>query len=91
MTWHEARQHFPDQWLLVEATRAHSEPGRRIVEQLAVVDTFSDSPAALDRYRQLHREAPAREFYVLHTSRETLDISESHRFFVRATRPESIA
>ncbi len=79
MRWQEVRYHYPQQWLLVEAIKARSESSKRILEQLAVVDSFSDSAQAMKRYSQLHREAPKRELYVFHTSRETLDIPE-HRW-----------
>ncbi len=46
MKWNEIRQIYPSQWLLVEALTAHSEEGRRFVEDLAVIDTFADSTAA---------------------------------------------
>jgi hypothetical protein len=76
MTWPEIRRHHPERWLLVEAVEAHSEAGRRLVDNLAVVDEFADSPTALREYLRLHRQAPERELYVLHTDREDLDIAE---------------
>ena len=76
MQWQEIRQHYPQQWLLIEAIKAHSEANKRILDQLAVVSTFSDSTSAMDGYAQLHREAPERELYVFHTSREVLDVIE---------------
>jgi hypothetical protein len=76
MNWQEIRTHYPQQWLLIEAIRAHSEFDRRILDQLAVVGAFTDSSAAINGYRQLHRDAPERELYVFHTTRETLDIVE---------------
>jgi hypothetical protein len=76
MKWQEIREHYPQQWLLLEAIKAHSEDNQRILEQLAVVSAFPDSVAAMQEYVQLHPEAPERELYVFHTSRETLDITE---------------
>ena len=76
MKWEEIRTHYPQQWLLVEAIEAHSEGDRRITDQLAVVDTFEDSRTALHRYAKLHHDEPERELYVLHTSREKLEIIE---------------
>ncbi len=35
MEWPEIRQHYPEQWLLLEALKAHSEGQQRILEQLA--------------------------------------------------------
>jgi hypothetical protein len=76
MKWQEIRTHYPQQWLLVEAIKARSEDSKRILEQLAVIGTFSDSVTALKSYQQLHHEAPERELYVFHASRETLDVTE---------------
>ncbi len=83
MQWHEIRRHYPDQWLLVEAIKARSENGKRILEQLAVVDTFADSVAAMKGYTRLRRNAPQRELYVFDTDREELDILERHWLGIR--------
>ena len=86
MQWQEIRAHYPQQWLLVEAVKAHTEADKRILDQLAVVDAFSDSVAAMKRYAQLHREAPQRELYVFHTSRDALDITERSWLGIRGIR-----
>ena len=86
MPWQDIRQHSPHQWLLVEALTAHAASGHRILEQLAVVDTFPDSVTAMKRDTQLHRDAPARERDVFHTSRETLDMVERQWVGVRGLR-----
>jgi hypothetical protein len=84
--WEEVRRHYPDQWLMVEAIRAHSEADRRILDELAVVGAYHDSATALQSYAWLHREAPQREFYVLHTSRIDPDIRERHWLGIRGMR-----
>jgi hypothetical protein len=76
MTWSEIRGHYPHQWLMVEALQARSELGKRHLEKLAVVDAFADGEAALRAYLTLHRAAPERELYVVHSDREMLDIAE---------------
>jgi hypothetical protein len=83
MQWTEIRQHHPHQWLLVEAIKAHSEAGQRILDELSVVDTFPDSVLAMQRYTQLHQEAPEREMYVLHTDRQELKIAERQWLGIR--------
>ena len=83
MQWQEIRKHYPQQWLLIEAIKARSEASKRILEQLAVLSIFPDSAAAMKGYMQLHREAPERELYVFHTSRETLDITERRWLGIR--------
>lgn len=83
MQWQEIRQHYPQQWLLIEAIQAHSESNKRIVDQLAVLDAFPDSSIAMKRYAELHHDAPQRELYVAHTGRETLEIFERPWFGIR--------
>lgn len=76
MKWHEIRERFPSQWLLVEALQAHSEENKRIIEKLTVIDIYPDSNVAMQGYQKLHSESPQRELYVFHTDREKLDIKE---------------
>ena len=84
MKWEEVRQRYPHQWMLVEAVQAHSEAGKRIVDQLSVINTFADSSTALNQYSHLHRQWPEREYFVLHTDRELLDIKERHWLGIRS-------
>ena len=86
MQWQEVRQYYPQQWLLIEAIKAHSEANKRILDQLAVVSVFPDSLSAMHGYTRLHREAPERELYVFHTSREALDVIERRWFGIRGVR-----
>ena len=76
MTWQEVRAHHPNQWLLLEALESHRAHDQRILDRLAVIAVFEDSSAAWRAYQELHRAAPARELYVLHSSRETPEIEE---------------
>jgi hypothetical protein len=76
MQWTDIRRHYPHQWLLVEALLAHSDSGKRQLDELAVVDAFSDGESALRAYLRIHRDAPVRELYVSHSDREELEITE---------------
>ena len=40
MRWEEIRQHYPQQWLLVEALKAHSEDNKRVLESANSVSFF---------------------------------------------------
>jgi len=71
MLWQEIRQHYPEQWLLVEALTATTDANKRIVDQLAVVDSFGNSTQALEQYSELHKQSPDRELYVPHKPRTT--------------------
>ena len=89
MKWTDVRQHFPHQWLLVEATEAHTSEDRRIVEDLAVVECFPSGESAMQGYSQLHRREPQRELYVLHTDREQLEITELNWLGLREAHRKS--
>jgi hypothetical protein len=85
MKWEKVRENYPNQWVLVEAIEAHSESGKRILEQLAVLNTFPDSLIAMRTYRELHKKSPNRELYVLHTDRKDLDILERKWIGIRGS------
>jgi hypothetical protein len=76
MTWIDIRRHYPHQWLLVEALLAHSKAGKRLLDEMAIVDAFSDGETALRAYLRLHRDAPMRELYAVHSDHEELEITE---------------
>jgi hypothetical protein len=76
MRWQELREQYPDQWLIIEALEAHTEDQQRILDHILVVEGCADGAEALARYQALHRQFPQREFYFVHTARETLDIRE---------------
>ncbi|MFD2627619.1 hypothetical protein [Oceanobacillus kapialis] len=77
MKWEEICQAFPRQWVLIEAVRAHTnEKNERILDEIAPLKKFSNSPDAMKTYQELHRENPRRELYVLHTSRKEPNIIE---------------
>lgn len=69
MRWNEVQERFPDEWVVLEATKASSKEGQRFIEEMTVIDSFDDSVKALKRYSELHREEPHREYCFFHTSR----------------------
>ncbi len=84
MIWSEIREAYPRQWLIVEALEAHTTvENRRMLDRLAVIDTCTDGSAAMQRYRELHRQYPLREFYFIHTDREEVEIYEQQWVGIR--------
>jgi hypothetical protein len=83
MQWNEIRAIYPHQWLLIEAIEAHTQASERILDRIAVVDTFPNSQTAMQSYLDLHRQSPERELYVLHTDREELNIQERYWLGIR--------
>lgn len=78
MRWEEVQERFPEEWVVLEATKAHSKEGHRYIEEVVVIDTFEDSTEALRRYSELHREEPHREYCFFHTSRPELVARERY-------------
>jgi hypothetical protein len=77
MKWFEIRRTYPNQWLIIEALQAHTTTeNQRELDTIAVMESCTDSVSAIQTYRRLHEQYPVREFYYVHTSRETLDIRE---------------
>jgi hypothetical protein len=84
MPWLEIRERYPHQWLLLEATEAHSSEGMRILERLIALEIFPDGLSAMRRYGEIQGQDPHRELYVLHTDRPTVEIEEAHWAGIRA-------
>lgn len=75
MTWQELRTLCPDRWVLVEAVEAATKSGHRVISLLQLVGDFDNNwLQAWEQYKLLHRTDKQREYYVLHTSKETLNI-----------------
>lgn len=83
MRWTNVRKTYPNQWLVIEAVKAHSAKARRVLDKIAVLEACRDGIAAMQKYRQLHKQYPEREFYFVHTSRKQLDIHERQWLGIR--------
>ncbi len=81
MNWQEVREKYPHRWLVVEAYNAYTEKGKRVINHLEVVGVFEDDwKPAWEHYKRLHHAARDREYYVLHTDREELNIGVMDAF-----------
>ncbi len=84
MKWEDVCQAFPEQWVLIEAVQAYTNAeSERILEDVALLKKFPNSPDAMKAYQELHRENPTRELYVLHTNRKNPNIIEKKWVGVR--------
>ncbi len=83
MRWMNIRKTYPNQWLVIEAVKAHSGKTKRLLDKIAVMETCTDGTNAMQKYRRLHQQYPEREFYFVHTSRKQLDIQERQWLGVR--------
>ena len=78
MRWQEIQKRFPNEWVVLEVIKAHSEDGHRYIEEVVVVDRFENSLDAMDRYEKLRKEQPQREYCFFHTSRPNLVARERY-------------
>jgi hypothetical protein len=78
MRWEEVKERFPNEWVVLEATKAHSTNGNRYIEEVVVIDRFDDSTSAMRRYSELHKQEPHREYCFFHTSRPALVARERY-------------
>ncbi|MCR1898616.1 hypothetical protein NSA47_06375 [Irregularibacter muris] len=83
MKWLEARNIYPDKWLLFEAIEAYSREGKRIIEELSVINVFEDGREALKEYAEKHKKDKSREMYVYYTKNKELTIQERNWIGVR--------
>lgn len=83
MKWNEARNVYPNKWLLFEAIEAYSEKGKRIVEEISVINVYDNGKDALKEYADKHKKDKSREMYVYSTKNEELLIEERNWIGVR--------
>lgn len=83
MEWPEAREIYPNKWLLIEAIGAYSEDGQRVIKEISVINVFDDGRDALKEYSEKHKKDKSREMYVYHTNNMELIIEERNWIGVR--------
>lgn len=76
MKWEEVRKIYADKWILFEAIEAHSKDGKRIIDDLSVINSYEEGKEALKEYADKHRKDKAREMYVYNTKNKQLLIEE---------------
>lgn len=76
MKWNEVRKTYPNKWILFEALEARSVEGKRIVEELSVINVYDKGNVALREYADKHKKNKNREMYVYNTKNEGLLIEE---------------
>lgn len=73
MKWSDITRQYPDRLVLVEALKASSHNRIRTIEEMAVVQKYTNSKAAWEGYKAHRREKPESELYVFHTSKEHVE------------------
>ncbi|MBA9083834.1 hypothetical protein FHR92_000277 [Fontibacillus solani] len=49
MRWDEVQERFPNEWVVLEATKAYSKEGQRFIEEMSVIDSYEESTQTLKR------------------------------------------
>lgn len=76
MNWPNVRDKYPDRWVLVEAIKAKSLNRKRHIDEMSVLLDYSETKDAWNAYKEHHLAEPDREFYIFHTSNESLEVLE---------------
>lgn len=76
MPWHDIRQAYPGQWLILEVLESHSMGSIVIPDRLAVIEQCTDASKLMSRYSELHASLPGRFLCFAHTGRATLEFEE---------------
>jgi hypothetical protein len=75
MSWDDVKRVYSSQWVLIEAIQARTENDKRIIEKMDVLEGFGeDGDRAFQKYIELHKLYKEREYYIYHTSHDSLDI-----------------
>jgi hypothetical protein len=85
MKWQEVRQHFPNQWLLVQAMETRSEGGYCYWERVMVLEKFSNGSEALKGLNAYLKSHAPHDVFIFHTAREQLKLEEKPRVVRRIT------
>lgn len=87
MRWEDLKNTTSQQWVIIEAVEAHTEGENRIIVNIQLVEMFGeDNNGALQRYVQLHKAHPEKEYYVVHTSHPKLNVKERNWTGIRGIR-----
>ncbi|MDF2885374.1 MAG: hypothetical protein K0R54_5947 [Clostridiaceae bacterium] len=73
MLWSEVRKTYPDKWIVFDSLKQHEEDNKLIVEELAIVEVFSDLNIAYKYYSNLHKQDKARKLNIGDTRKENLE------------------
>lgn len=68
-------------WVVLEVIKAHSDNGYRYIEDVVIIDRFENAVSAMNRYEELRKDQPHREYCFFHTSRKNLMARERYEGF----------
>lgn len=76
--WEEVQERFTNEWVGLEVIKAHSDNGYRYIEDVVIIDSFENALSAMNRYEEIRKKQPHREYCFFHTSRKNLMARERY-------------
>jgi hypothetical protein len=73
MLWNEVRKTYQNKWVVFDGLKQYEEDNKLIVEELAIVEVFSDLNTAYKYYCELHKQDKSRKLNIGHTRKENLE------------------
>ena len=73
MLWKEVRKTYPNQWIVFDSLKQHEEDNKLIVEDLAIVEVFSDLNVAYKYHCELNKQDKSRKLNIGDTRKENLE------------------
>jgi hypothetical protein len=73
MLWSEVRKTYAGRWIVFESLKQHEEENKLVVEDLAIVEVFSDLNIAYKYYCNLHKQDKSRKLNIGDTRKESLE------------------
>ncbi len=80
ITYQQAREQYPDRWILFEALDTTIEGNRLIIPYLEVIGAYEDSRELWQQYTEVHRQDRQREIGFYHTSNPELVVEVRQRY-----------
>lgn len=85
ITYQEAREQYPNQWIVFEALDSYIEDEKFIVPHFEVMGAFKNSSDMWKFYKNVHQANKSREYGFYHTSNAELIIEVRRRYSGRST------
>ena len=73
MLWSEVRKTYPNKWVVFDGLKQYEEDNKLIVEDLAILEVFSDLNTAYQYYCDLHKQDKSRNLNIGDTRKENLE------------------
>ena len=80
ITYQQAREQYPNQWLVFEALDGYIENEKFVIPHFEVIGAFKASGEMWKFYKNVHQADKSREYGFYHTSNTEMIIEVRHRY-----------